>query len=497
MKKLLALLLSLAMVFSLAACGGGDDKESSGGKDSGKETVQPSGAGKTDTGGKKDDAQLGVGVYEGYAFDMFDELMPIAEAYGGENRLELKDGGKASLTLESDTVECEWELSGESLTVTIRDGEACEGTLKDGVVTLDFMGIMDIIFAMDGAEVPELPVPGAFPAAFAELHGGDWHGMAEIYDSTGDLADNAGNQMEIIARFAFNEDGTCTPFIAAALSGDSESNFSDLSVTYNEYGDLMLLEGELVNRPITDSSNIYVWDGVLKMDIYVDDGEGDTLNLIANLRRLDEAWDYDYDDPALPEAAVEFYMGKSMEEITELFGLDPSQLPEPSAGGGTGGGESGGTGGGTPTENPGFSGPTAEFDYGGKGMILFDYPSDIYTYEKKFGVESLTANDGSLKISFVADWGMDDYAESMTGYETYASESGGVIQEGLSYGGFEATRCTWENVIGDISFETYILFGEGYGDYVGVNVIATAGSQSALDANMDVIEAVLHSVRLK
>lgn len=176
MKKLLALLLSLAMVFSLAACGGGDDKEPSGGKDGGKETVQPSGTGKTDTGGKKDDAQLGVGVYEGYAVDMFDELMPIAEAYGGENRLELKAGGKASLTLESDTVECEWKLSGENLTVTIRDGEVCEGTLKDGVVRLDFMGIMDIIFAMDGAEVPELPVPGAFPAAFAELHGGDWHG---------------------------------------------------------------------------------------------------------------------------------------------------------------------------------------------------------------------------------------------------------------------------------------------------------------------------------
>ena len=92
---------------------------------------------------------------------------------------------------------------------------------------------------------------------------------------------------------------------------------------------------------------------------------------------------------------------------------------------------------------------------------------------------------------------MDDYAEVMTGYEKYVAESGGVIEDALSYGGFEAIRCTWENVIGDINVETYILFGEGHGDYVGVNVIATASSQTAMDANMDVIEAVLHSVRLK
>jgi len=39
-----------------------------------------------------------------------------------------------------------------------------------------------------------------------------------------------------------------------------------------------------------------------------------------------------------------------------------------------------------------------------------------------------------------------------------------------------------------------IGFDEAHGDYVGVNVIATASSQSAMDANRDTLEAILHSV---
>lgn len=601
MKKLFALLLVVVMVFSLAAC----------------------------SGDEKNHNDPNLGIYKGHSVEVLGEVTPMSEVYSGRNQIELKSGGKGSFTLEGDTIDCEWELKGKTLTISI-EGEDSRGTLEEGVIVLDFMGMgMDMTFVKSGAKAPEMststdsdddsdggpvsavqstvryfdaysmtdggeeydretldmmglsdflyvifygdgtgrialgeeeiavtwdrdnfylegivlpydlegdlitielegmefvfhrsseepPEPnasgtvpdggfsgdelsgGEFPAEFIEAHSGDWHGMMEVYDATGDLADNVGSQMEVIARFVFNEDGSCTPFIAAALTGD-DSNFSNLRVSYNEYGDLMILEGEFIDKPITENSNLYALGGVLMMDIYVDDGEGNTINLIASLRRLDDAWDYDYDYPVLPEDAVAFYQGMNLEEIAELFGINPGELPVASAGSGDGNTDSGsdGASGGSPTENPGFSGSTAEYDYGEKGQIFFNYPSDTYTFEHKFGVDSLNANDGSLKISFVADWGMDDYEEVMAGYDKYIAESGGVKEEGLSYGGYEATRVTWENVIGDVSMETYLLFGEGHGDYVGVNVIATAGSQANLDANMDVIEAILHSVQLK
>ena len=570
MKKLTALLLSLVLLLGLAACSGGGDSDPN------------------------------LGVYSGQSVEMFGESSPMSEVYPGENKMELKADGKADLTLDGDTIPCEWSLDGTALTVTI-EGQAQTGTLEEGVLRFNFMGLMDMVFAKDGAapqggsgtaeggktEAPEeeptavgyfkahsmvesgetfdremletlgladflyvildadgsgrialgdgetpitwdekslhsegvaLPyvldgdlftielegmtftfersdeeppapvIPGVFPAAFAASHEGDWHGMMKIADGTGHHADVIDSQMEVLARFVFHEDGTCTPYLAAALSGGS--NFEDLAVTYNEFGDLMELEGFLANAAIVEGSNLYAMDGLLMMELYVDDGEGNTMTIYANLRRLDESWDYDYDDPALPQGAVDFYMGKSMEELVTLFGLDPADLPAASGSGAA-------PVAGQPTENPGFSGPTAEYNYNDKGMILFQYPSDTFTFERKFGVDTLKANDDSLKITFVADWGMDDYAEQMAGYDKYVSESGGVKEEGLAYAGFPATRCTWESVIGDISMETYILFGEGHGDYVGINVIATASSQANLDANKDVIEAVLHSVHLQ
>lgn len=593
MKKLIAIFLVLAMVFSLAACGGGEDK----------------GADK-ETEGKK--AAPGVGVYEGYAVEMFDELSPIGEVYSGKNSLELKSGEKCIFILDGDAIDCTWELSGENLTINI-EGEECKGTLKDGVVTLDFMGLMDIIFVKEGAKAPALSnpsdgddedndptepeskpepekenpvgyftgysmtaegetfdratleslgladlmylvleedgtgrisfgdgevqitwddtdiyteavavpyvlegdlvtvdvegivfvfqrsdeeppapvVPGAFPETFAQEVGGDWHGWVVALDGTGDMAEYTGMEFEMVGRFIFNEDGTCVPYLASAIS-DQSYNFQDISGTYNEYGDLMLLQGSFFQAEITEESNFFVLDGVMYMDLYVDDGEGNTMNFYVGLRRLHEEWDLENDYPAPPEGFTEYYKDKSFMDIAASYGVDTSLIPQAPIGG-----VDTPSGGGAPTEDPGFSGPTAEYDYGGKGQIFFDYPADSFTFERKFGVDSLKASDGSIKISFAADWGMDDYQLRMEGFDKYVAESNGVLEEGLAYGGYEATRVTWEDVFGDITMETYILFGEGAGMYVGVDVIVYASSQDVIDANMDTIEAILHSVRLK
>jgi hypothetical protein len=93
-------------------------------------------------------------------------------------------------------------------------------------------------------------------------------------------------------------------------------------------GDVMILNGEFVNEELTSNSNLFVLDGVLYMDIYVDDGDGNYMNLYAVLRRLDEAWDYDNDWPCLSKDAVQFYKGKDFMEIAKLFKVNVDEIPE-------------------------------------------------------------------------------------------------------------------------------------------------------------------------
>jgi len=168
---------------------------------------------------------------------------------------------------------------------------------------------------------------GPFPEHIVAEFEGDWHGMAVVYDATGDYESNIDQEMEIIARFEFDEYGNCVPYLAVALTGDSGSNFEITGVSYNENSDGMMLSGSFIDEELEDYSNAYTYYGAMYVDAYIDDGEGNYMNLYACLKPLDAQWDEEVDYPFLPADAVEFYQGMSFEEIVELFGLDPADLP--------------------------------------------------------------------------------------------------------------------------------------------------------------------------
>jgi hypothetical protein len=402
MKKIIALLLAVVMLLSLAACGGEPDPN--------------------------------AGKYLGVRGEMNGVILTMEELYPGESYLELKDGGKGKLVLEGDAFNITWKLDGENFTMDI-EGDACDGTLKDGVVIFDFMNMgMLLTFALEGVDVPEPTVPQsdtlemgfyplyavdqdgeytdnetikmlgmdqtnylicygdgtvevvmendqyfctynetciiddeggevqyaiveglvelymegnmtfyyqlgnmedipevvpsanseAFPADVVEAFYGDWHGWCVFTNGTGDYENDLYEEFEMIARYAFDEDGVCIPWMA--IYGDPEDNFKDVILTYNEDEYTVCLSGQLFGMEIQPSSYIYDSFGSLCMVIDME-GENGTLQVTVTLRHLDDEWD-EYDYPCMPEDAQNYYAGMTFEELVELYELNPADLPE-------------------------------------------------------------------------------------------------------------------------------------------------------------------------
>ena len=109
MKKIIAFLLAMAMLLALAACGSSEPDPNAG-------------------------IYYGtVGTYSGFS-------MPVEKLFEGGCSLELKNGGKGVITLGADPYNVKWSLEGETITVTLQ-GEDSIGTLKDGVIDIEFLGL--------------------------------------------------------------------------------------------------------------------------------------------------------------------------------------------------------------------------------------------------------------------------------------------------------------------------------------------------------------------
>ena len=403
MKKILALLLAVVMVFGMTGC----DLLSN-------------------LGGEPDP---NVGKYLGVSCEVMEMVMDIDEVYPGDNYLELKNGGKVELVLEGDKMPGKWTLEGVKLNLVI-EGEDCPGTLKDGVIVFDLIGTGVILtFVKEGVTPPTKPAetlePGYYPLYAVEQDGeyngndiitaagldkgnyilvnedktvlavmegekleavmkdgklvaddgsgipfvlkdglvelhlegnmifyykkgdikdmptepegavfpdyvaqefyGDWHGWCSVVNATGAYEDDLGEEFEMLARYAIDANGVCTPWMAIASSADS--NFKDLVLTYNEDDTFVYLAGQLFGMPIDSSaSRMYSSFGSLCLEIHLADDDG-TLQIAVTLRHPNAVWD-EYDFPCMPQGAIDFYSDKTFEQRVELYGLDPADLPE-------------------------------------------------------------------------------------------------------------------------------------------------------------------------
>ena len=119
MKKVFALTLALAMALCLCACGGGEAE--------------------TDPN---------AGLYTCTGVEALGMTMTPEEIFeDGDATIDLKSGGKCTFTLEGTSETCDWTLDGDAFTVEV-EGETFTGTLADGVIVLDVMG-MNMTFEKD------------------------------------------------------------------------------------------------------------------------------------------------------------------------------------------------------------------------------------------------------------------------------------------------------------------------------------------------------------
>ena len=121
MKKILAFLLTLAMVLSLAACGEKDHPN--------------------------------AGVYNAVSCTALGLSLDCAGDW-----MELKGNGKGKVCLMGEEYNCSWTLEGENFTMK-NHGDEFSGTLHNGIITLDY-GDMVYIYIMDRIEDEEGNVRG-------------------------------------------------------------------------------------------------------------------------------------------------------------------------------------------------------------------------------------------------------------------------------------------------------------------------------------------------
>ena len=214
MKRLLAILLILAMLLSLTACGGEEDPN--------------------------------AGKYIGVSAALGGFSMPMSDIYPGETWIELKSGGKGTIMLDGDDFKLKWSLEGEDITVTV-EGVDSVGTLKSGNIVIDLMNMGCMMtFEREGGSIAD---------KIANMTTYNDAGYWELIRITGADADSTVSEedMILLKRMGMGmylnllEDGTGVLFIEEELPVtwvDGTVNFTgdNLSINYTLEGDILTLD---------------------------------------------------------------------------------------------------------------------------------------------------------------------------------------------------------------------------------------------------------------
>ena len=137
MKRLTVLCLSLLLALSLCACGGDTPAEETTDPATQSATTETETAPEAETAPETKPDGKTEGKYACTAIAFGEDTLD-----GGDNWLELKSGGKATLFMEGEKFKATYTLTDGSLSIEVEDLGNGSGTLTDGVITLELSNMV-------------------------------------------------------------------------------------------------------------------------------------------------------------------------------------------------------------------------------------------------------------------------------------------------------------------------------------------------------------------
>lgn len=448
-------------------------------------------------GGKGDkaaSADPNLGVYNATTAEMMGMEMAVSDFWEGGFTIELKSNGKCAMEIDGSKASGKWTLEGTDFHIK-GGGLECDGTLSMGSLTLTNVLDMGITLGFE----KEGGYTGTSSASVGTTNGtsndgsaqntlqqqwnGTWFGCLCINDATGDFSGIPSDFYD--AYMTVNVDaqgkGTLNVYLsgvdAAFASASCEAYESGLNAT-----DGMIAGGVSINvdnwtfLPMPDYPDQYAMGDVIS--------DGDSLfDFSLFVKKWGTSWQAEIDSNfAIIPPSVAWY------ETAIANGEQPPLSGGNAPSGSTAPAQSGDQAG----NGFDFSGPTATFDYGNDGMVVFTYPTDDFTYDEYW--ENLANEDQSLTISFMGDWSESDIQADLDRFESTAGSADYSLKK-IKVAGYEATRMTYSDSMG-YTVETLINFGTDANTYQGIRVIVV--SYNSFDECVsDTVEAIIASVQVK
>lgn len=333
-------------------------------------------------GGDAAEDDPNLGVYKATKAELGGFEIDVSEMFGDGFTLELKQKGKGRVEMDGDGGNVKWTLDGDAFHAE-GGGAEFDGTLSDGVLVIEDLQGSGVTLTLECDEIiaasrknsekksktkksdkktksgsgkgkgkskkdssdklnvkeqepeqePE-PEPVTekkeIPESLMKRYEGDWHGMIMFGPANGEtFAERDGRKCDVIARICLDEEGNViNPFFAAAMKDDPDvANFRNVTAELDPDFDGMYISGNFLKGGSFDTVYVDVADGFMYFSMQVVADNGDSIDVVIGMKRPHEKWTDD-DYPRYPNEGVEFYMGKSLEEILATFGNPPAGMPE-------------------------------------------------------------------------------------------------------------------------------------------------------------------------